>query len=58
MKNFIVNETQTFGKNHSKFQKHYFGINQFLRLEIKISILSDVNKISTPRNQRVIEHCK
>lgn len=33
MKNFIINETQTFGKNHSKFQKHYFGINQFLRLE-------------------------
>jgi hypothetical protein len=29
--NFSVDETQTFGKNHSKFQKHFFGINQFLR---------------------------
>lgn len=35
MKNLIRNETQIFGKNHSKLQKHYFGINQFLRKKDK-----------------------
>ena len=43
MKKFIIHETQTFGKNHSKFQKHFFGINQFLRFNLRN--FSDKNKI-------------
>ena len=37
MKKINILETITFGINHSKLQKHYFGINQFLRENFDLS---------------------
>lgn len=45
------NDTQLFGKNHSKLQKHYFGINQFLK-QIQNSNLRVKEKWSKIRNSK------